>query len=94
MNKKKDLMNTASSLSQCSIENLNINQFECVIGSKLYNQSNIIIQTNAFISISIKYNVTSSESKGRKNFSDVHVRQFLKQILPFWKGFSLQICNI
>ena len=36
----------------------------------------------------------SFEWKERKNFSDVHVRRFLKQILPWWKGFSQQICNI
>ena len=30
----------------------------------------------------------------KKELFDVHVRQLLKQILPFWKGFSQQICNI
>lgn len=59
----KGLLNTTLSLPQCSTVKMNINQFERVLKDPNFTTNVMwrIVQTNAFISISVKYDVLPFE---------------------------------
>lgn len=68
-------------LPQCSIVKININNLS-VVGSKLITKLTWrIIQTNAFISISVKYSVVPFKSKEGKEKKTHHLSNVPARIL-------------